>query len=73
MTSLRSSADHQGSAFGMTYSVSGIAQIVGPAFGASMFGYGISVGIDSLQFIVSAALTIPAITLAMNLKVRFVR
>ena len=57
----------------MTYSVSGIAQIVGPAFGASMFGYGISVGIDSLQFIVSAALTIPAITLAMNLKVRFVR
>lgn len=73
LVSLRSSADQQGSAFGVTYSVSGIAQIAGPAFGASMFGYGISVGIDGLPFIVSAALTIPAIILAMNLKGRFVR
>jgi hypothetical protein len=52
---------------------SGIAQIAGPAFGASMSGYGISIGIDGLPFIVSAALTIPAIILAMNLKGRFVR
>lgn len=73
LVSLRSSADQQGSAFGVTYSVSGIAQIVGPAFGASTFGYGISVGIDGLPFIVSAALTIPAIILAMNLKGHFVR
>jgi DHA1 family tetracycline resistance protein-like MFS transporter len=73
LVSLRSSADQQGSAFGVTYSVSGIAQIAGPAFGASMFGYGISAGIDGLPFIVSAALTIPAIILAMNLKGRFVR
>ncbi|MDQ3968179.1 MAG: MFS transporter [Thermoproteota archaeon] len=73
LVSLRSSVDQQGSAFGVTYSVSGIAQIAGPAFGASMFGYGISVGIDGLPFIVSAALTIPAIILTMNLKGRFVR
>jgi MFS family permease len=73
LVSLRSSADQQGSAFGVTYSVSGIVQIAGPAFGASMFGYGISVGIDGLPFIVSAALTIPAIILTMNLKGRFVR
>ena len=57
----------------MIDSVSGSAQIAGPAFGAFMFGYGISVGIDGLPFIVSAALTIPAIILAMNLKGRFVR
>jgi DHA1 family tetracycline resistance protein-like MFS transporter len=68
LVSLRSSADQQGTAFGVTYSVSGVAQILGPAFGASTFGYGISVGIDGLPFIISAIVTIPAIILGVSLK-----
>jgi DHA1 family tetracycline resistance protein-like MFS transporter len=61
LVSLRSSADQQGTAFGVTYSVSGVAQILGPAFG-------ISVGIDGLPFIISAIVTIPAIILGVSLK-----
>lgn len=67
LVSLKASADQQGSTLGVTYSVSGIAQIVGPAIGASMFGYGISGGIDGLPFMISATVTIPAIIMSIRL------
>ena len=73
LVSLRSSAGQQGTAFGVTYSVSGVAQILGPAFGASVFGYGISIGIEGLPFIISAVVTIPAIILGVSLKRAFVK
>ncbi|WP_228369244.1 MFS transporter [Candidatus Nitrososphaera gargensis] len=66
LVSLRAGTDRQGSALGVTQSVSGIAQIIGPAFGASVFGYGVSVGIDGLPFIVAAAIAIPAIATSMR-------
>ena len=67
LVSLKASADKQGSTLGVTYSVSGIAQIAGPAIGASMFGYGISAGIDGLPFMISATVTIPAIIMSIRL------
>ena len=73
IVSLRSSAGQQDTVLGPTYSVSGIAQILGPASGASIFDYGISVGVDGLQFIISVAATIPAVILALNLKGGFAR
>jgi DHA1 family tetracycline resistance protein-like MFS transporter len=66
LVSLRASADRQGSALGVTQSVSGIAQIIGPAFGASIFGYGVSVGLDGLPFIIAAAIALPAIAMSMG-------
>ena len=51
-------------ALGITQSVSGIAQIIGPAFGASV-GYGVTVGLDGSPFIIAAAITIPAIAMTM--------
>jgi hypothetical protein len=57
----------------VTYLVAGIVQILRRGFGASIFGYGISVGVDGLQFIISAAMTIPAIILGVNLKGAFIR
>ncbi len=62
---MRASADSQGSALGVTQSVSGIAQIIGPAFGASVFGYVVSVRVD-LPFIREAAIALPAITMSMG-------
>src|SRR5919106_7074467 len=67
LVSLKASAHQQGSTLGVTYSVSGIAQIVGPAIGASMFGYGISGGIDGLPFMISATVTILAIIMSIRL------
>jgi DHA1 family tetracycline resistance protein-like MFS transporter len=66
LVSLRASADRQGSALGITQSVSGIAQIIGPAFGASIFGYGVSVELDGLPFIIAAAIALPAIAMSMG-------
>jgi DHA1 family tetracycline resistance protein-like MFS transporter len=66
LVSLRASADRQGSALGVTQSVSGIAQIIGPAFGASIFGYGVSVGLNGLPFIIAAAIALPAIAMSMG-------
>jgi len=66
LVSLRASADRQGSALGVTQSVSGIAQIIGPAFGASIFGYGVSVELDGLPFIIAAAIALPAIAMSMG-------
>ncbi|MDQ3968244.1 MAG: hypothetical protein M3275_07605 [Thermoproteota archaeon] len=63
---MRPSADSQGGALGVTQSVSGITQIIGPAFGASVFGYGVSVGVDGLPFIIMAAIALPAITMSMG-------
>jgi MFS family permease len=66
LVSLRASAERQGSALGVTQSVSGIAQMIGPAFGASVFGYGVTVGVDGLPFIIAAAIAIPAIAMSMG-------
>jgi DHA1 family tetracycline resistance protein-like MFS transporter len=66
LVSLKEDADRQGSALGVTQSVSGIAQIVGPAFGTSVFGYGVTVGVDGLPFIIAAAISVPAIAMSMG-------
>jgi MFS transporter, DHA1 family, tetracycline resistance protein len=66
LVSLTASAGRQGSALGVTQSVSGIAQMIGPAFGASIFGYGVSVGLDGLPFIIAAAIALPAIAMSMG-------
>ena len=66
LVSLRASADRQGAALGVTQSVSGIAQIFGPAFGASIFGYGVSVGLYGLPFIIAAAIALPTIAMSMR-------
>jgi MFS transporter, DHA1 family, tetracycline resistance protein len=64
LVSLRASAERQGSSLGVTQSVSGIAQMIGPAFGASVFGYGVTVGVDGLPFIIATAIAIPAIAMS---------
>jgi DHA1 family tetracycline resistance protein-like MFS transporter len=66
LVSLTASAGRQGSALGVTQSVSGIAQMIGPAFGASIFGYGVSVGLDGLPFIIAATIALPAIAMSMG-------
>jgi hypothetical protein len=40
--------------------------MIGPAFGASVFGYGVTVGVDGLPFIIAAAIAIPAIAMSMG-------
>jgi DHA1 family tetracycline resistance protein-like MFS transporter len=65
LASLRVRADRQGSALGATQAVSGVAQIIGPAFGASIFDYGVSVGLEGLPFIIAAVVAIPAIAMSM--------
>lgn len=66
LVSLTASAGRQGSALGVTQSVSGIAQMIGPAFGASIFGYGTTVGLDGLPFIIAAVIALPSIALSMR-------
>jgi predicted MFS family arabinose efflux permease len=60
LISFRATADRQGATFGIGQSVAGVSQMIGPSFGAAMFGQGVVAGVDGLAFAVAAAITAPA-------------
>jgi DHA1 family tetracycline resistance protein-like MFS transporter len=70
LISVNAPGEAQGGTLGIAQSFAALAQTVGPTMAASLFAFGLSIGVVGLAFIISAGLTLTTIPLIINLKAR---
>jgi DHA1 family tetracycline resistance protein-like MFS transporter len=70
LISVNAPVEAQGGTLGIAQSFAALAQTVGPTLAASLFAFGLSVGVVGFAFLVSAGLTLATIPLMIDFKAR---
>jgi len=70
LISVSAPVEAQGGTLGLAQSFAALAQTIGPTLAASLFAFGLSIGVVGFAFIISAGLTLATIPLMTNLRRR---
>ena len=68
LISLNTPKNAQGGSLGVAWAIAGLAQTIAPIFATSAFSLGVSLGFDSLVFIISAAISFVTVPLVLSFK-----